>query len=159
MNASQMSTPSILAAIDTLQGVQKSCAPTTANWREASAQLKPLFAEMAKREPSEHPIHGPIELFGYRFEEYGTGGNCLALRAEMEDGTEILITAREDAYLPTPKDWSIGFYNRDGDVMATATSAGDYECDEELLEANDARCDDCERSYGPGARCTCGDDR
>ena len=49
MHAPAMTTASILRAIETLQGVQKACPPTAREWQEASAQLKPLFAEMAAR--------------------------------------------------------------------------------------------------------------
>jgi hypothetical protein len=44
-----MSEASILAAIETLQTVQKGCRWDTREWQEASKVLRPLFAEMARR--------------------------------------------------------------------------------------------------------------
>ena len=47
----QASTESILKAIALLHAIQESHAPITAEWRFASRQLAPLFAEMAVRQP------------------------------------------------------------------------------------------------------------
>lgn len=43
-------TAEVIARIETLQGVQKINPPTSPNWQRASAELKPLFAEMCRRQ-------------------------------------------------------------------------------------------------------------
>lgn len=45
------STVAILDKIERLQNVQKTVGPKDAAWHEASRDLRPLFAEMARREP------------------------------------------------------------------------------------------------------------
>lgn len=109
----------------------------------------------AARSVHSTPIHGPFEFFGVRFEECETGGGCVALRGEMPDGTEVLITGYNEAYLPTRTDWSVGFYDEDGHQIAL-TAPGHYERDEDVFEATMSRCADCERSYGPRSSCRCG---
>ena len=39
----------LLAAIDRLQSVQKTNRPGSVEWERASAELRPLFREMARR--------------------------------------------------------------------------------------------------------------
>lgn len=70
-------------------------------------------------------IRGPITLFNVRFEECCIGGNCYALRGVMPCGTEVLITAYNEACLPTRTDWSLGFYDADGDMIAL-NAPGDF---------------------------------
>lgn len=41
----------IQGEIERLQGIQKANPPTSQEWRNASAQLRPLFEEMARRNP------------------------------------------------------------------------------------------------------------
>lgn len=50
MNVKAMSEQSIRAALETLQEVQKGCAPTTREWQEASPIIHSLCAEMARRQ-------------------------------------------------------------------------------------------------------------
>ncbi len=52
MKVKQMSEPTILRAIETLQQVQSVSKPTSKEWNEASKVLNELFAEMARREAS-----------------------------------------------------------------------------------------------------------
>lgn len=47
--ASGADTAEILARIESLQAIQKRNRPTSAEWIEASNELKPLFEEMARR--------------------------------------------------------------------------------------------------------------
>lgn len=51
MVVKEMSEASVLAAIETLQTIQKNCPPTSREWQESSKVLRPLFAEMARRYP------------------------------------------------------------------------------------------------------------
>ena len=100
-------------------------------------------------------IRGPIELFGVRFEECDTGGGCVALIGEMPDGTEVLITGYNEAYLPTRTDWNIGFYDHDQQQLALC-APGLYDRGDGVNYDRWAnRCTDCERSYGPHTECQC----
>ena len=71
-------------------------------------------------------IRAPFTLFGVTFEECETGGGCVALRGVMPCGTEVLITGYNEAYLPTRTDWSIGFYDADGNQVSL-TAPGLFE--------------------------------
>lgn len=56
-------------------------------------------------------IHGPLTLFGLVFEDHCTGGNCMALRADLDDEVEVLITGG-DADLPTRSEWVLSFFSK-----------------------------------------------
>ena len=45
-----MSTQRILKTVESLQGIQKTHSPKSANWNMASTLLAPLFAELANRQ-------------------------------------------------------------------------------------------------------------
>jgi hypothetical protein len=51
MNTQDMTTEAILARIAELQEIQKRNSSKSKAWQDASDELQPLFAEMAKREP------------------------------------------------------------------------------------------------------------
>ncbi len=69
----------------------------------------------------------PRELFGYRFEECCTGGNCVGLIAELPGGGHVLATAYDEAQLPTARDWALGFYDADIQQLRLACSDGTNE--------------------------------
>lgn len=50
MNLKTLPTPSLLARIRELQGIQKTHSPKAPAWQTASELLAPCFAEMARRE-------------------------------------------------------------------------------------------------------------
>lgn len=53
-----------------------------------------------------------ITLFGVPFYRYGTGGGCEALRADLPDGSYLLLTDN-DAFLPRANDWILARYESD----------------------------------------------
>jgi hypothetical protein len=52
MDMSSVDTKELLSRIEQLQAIQKRSRSTSAEWIEASNDLKPLFEEMAKRQRS-----------------------------------------------------------------------------------------------------------
>lgn len=68
-------------------------------------------------------LSGSIHILGVQFGECDTGGGCRALVGRLGD-VEILITAYDEAELPTATDWSIGFYDADGHQFRLAAHDG-----------------------------------
>lgn len=75
-----------------------------------------------------HPTMSAAVLFGVPFYSTGTGGGCQALRADLCDGTYLLMTDH-DLGLPRANDWILAHYAADTDGLIKvigANSAGAY---------------------------------
>lgn len=68
---------------------------------------------------NEEPLH-EVTLFGVRFTEYHTGGGCLALAVDTPDGGQMLITSAGGGELPSAKDWILGIYDPEGELICGA---------------------------------------
>jgi len=58
----------------------------------------------------------PREAYG--FEEYHTGGGCMALRLQQPEGRYILLTDKDGCRIPDHwEDALIGLYDKDGEMI------------------------------------------
>lgn len=92
-------------------------------------------------------IHGPVVIFGYKFEEWDTGGGRVALGCQLPDGSQILITGYNEGFLPTCTDWCIAFYGADGEQTGFVYPGAPFEEGEQSDDPNG--CPECGRSFGP----------
>lgn len=73
-----------------------------------------------------HPTMTAAVLFGVPFYSTRTGGGCQALRADLNDGTYLLMTDH-DLGLPRADDWILAHYAPDELLKVVgANSAGAY---------------------------------
>lgn len=60
---------------------------------------------------SPQALRSGFTLFGHTFAECSTGGNCVGLVCDLPNGEQLLLTAYDEAELPTSTDWALGHYD------------------------------------------------
>lgn len=64
-----------------------------------------------------NPMQSQCGRFGqdpkeYGFEEYHTGGGCMALRKELPNGDYFLLTDADGVAIPKAEEWATALYGR-----------------------------------------------